>query len=118
MNFKNQNMFENQVLRGQMQLNQNPVMRRTVSELKAMSMDPSRRNQVLSTLSRFQTQMNVNDYNEILNNVKSLDNNIYGTNNTLGDKSTTLQSKKQITERDYQSAVSSLKRLEREMRYR
>lgn len=102
MDLKNQNMFRNE----QMKFNQNPVLTNTVANLKAMSLDPNQKNQALSTLARFQSQMNPSDYNEILTNIKST--------KTLDSKQPLSQ--KAITEQDYRSAVNQLHQLEREMR--
>lgn len=113
MDFKNQNTFGNQVFQNQVKFNQNPVLASTVTNLKAMSTDPNQKNQVLSTLARFQGQINTNDYNEILANVKSVD-----RNHILGEEKKELGKKKEITESDYQATVSSLRNLEYEMRKR
>ncbi len=102
MDLKNQNMFKN----GQMHFNQNPVLTNTVTNLKAMSLDPNQRNQALSTLARFQNQMNPNDYNEILANIKST--------KPLDNRQPLKENN--ITEQDYKKTVDQLKRLEREMR--
>ena len=110
MDMKNQNMFGNRVFNEQVRMNQNPVLSNTVSNLKAMSVDPNQRNQVLSTLARFQGQMNPNDYNEIMANVKSV-----SGRRSLGEKKELGQSKG-ISESSYQNSVNSLKNLGREMR--
>lgn len=109
MDFKNQNMFQNQNFYGKTQMN-NPLLSKTVSDLKAMSMDPNKKNEVLSTLSRFQGQMNATDYNEILANVKS-----QNGKRILGEKEE-LKNKKEITDQNFQKTVMNLKNLEREMR--
>lgn len=112
MNFKKQNMFSNSMFfKNQMQ-GQMPGLKNTVSDLKAMSMDPMKGTQVLSTLARFQGQMSSQDYNEILANVKS------NKKVLLSERSKELKTEKTITEQSHQSNVANLKRLEREMRYR
>ncbi|MCI8446358.1 MAG: hypothetical protein HFH31_02560 [Bacilli bacterium] len=113
MDFKNQNMFGNRGFNEQVRLNQNPVLHNTVANLKAMSTDPTKKNQVLSTLGRFSNQMNPNDYNEILANVKSVDG-----KKPLGAENKDFSESKGITDQSYQQNVSNLKSLEREMRYR
>lgn len=114
MKFLKQNRFKNLVPCKQMKMERNPIVRRAISDLKAMSLNPHLKNQVLSTLNRFQNQMSQQDYNEILRNVKSFSNrNItenHGLNNHLG----TLQ----FTEEQYQNVVFNLRRLERETRFR
>ncbi|MCI8545281.1 MAG: hypothetical protein HFH09_03515 [Bacilli bacterium] len=112
MNFKNKDMFGNQVFRKQVNLNQNPSLQNSVSNLKAMSVDPTKKNEVLSSLNRFQKQMSSNDYNEILSNVKSLK-----SEKVIGENSP-LESKKEINEQDYQRTISDLKRLEHEVRFK
>ncbi|MCI9233149.1 MAG: hypothetical protein HFH08_00960 [Bacilli bacterium] len=112
MDLKNQNMFGNQVFQKQVNFNQNPSLSRTVSELKAMSVDPTKKNQVLSSLNRFQGQMSQRDYNEILSNVKSIN-----ESKTL-DNNHALENRKTISEQDYQRTVDDLKRLEHEVRYK
>lgn len=74
----------------------------TVSTLKGWSMDPTKKNQVLSTLARIQGQIDVTDYNEILANVKSVkEKNSCDQNNA-----------------NHQKAISSFRELEREKRFR
>ena len=113
MDIKNQNIFRNQLFQKQMGLKQNSVPLNITSNLKAMSMDPTKKNEVLSTLTRFQNQISTKDYNEILANVKSMNG-----QKTLETKEETLETKQEITTKDYQHTVSDLKRLEREMRFR
>ena len=107
MDFNNKNIFGNQVFQKQINFNQNSSLQNSVSNLKAMSIDPTKKNEVLSTLNRFQGQMNPNDYNEILSNVKS-----------LKSENSPLESKKEIGEQDYQRTVSDLKQLEHEVRFK
>lgn len=113
MDFKKQNMFGNRVFNEQVRLNQNPVLNNTVANLKAMSTDPMKKNQVLSTLSRFSNQMNPNDYNEILANVKSVEG-----KRSLGTENKALDESKEISEQSYQRNVENIRNLERETRYR
>ncbi len=112
MDFNNKNIFGNQVFQKQINFNQNSSLQNSVSNLKAMSIDPTKKNEVLSTLNRFQGQMNPNDYNEILSNVKSLK-----SEKLIGENSP-LESKKEIGEQDYQRTVSDLKQLEHEVRFK
>ncbi len=112
MNFKNKDMFGNQVFQQQVNFNQNSSLQNSVANLKAMSIDPTKKNEVLSSLSRFQGQMNPNDYNEILSNVKSVN------NNNFFEETRSLEPKKEISEQDYQRTVSDLKRLEHEVRFK
>lgn len=111
MDFNNKNMFGNQAFKEQIRFQKNPVLTNTVANLKAMSTDASKRNQVLSTLARFQGQMNPADYNEILANVKSVEH-----SRILDGNKPELDSKREISEQDYQATVSSLRNLEYEMR--
>lgn len=112
MDFNNKNMFGNQIFQKQVNFNQNPSLQNSVSNLKAMSIDPTKKNEVLSTLNRFQGQMDPNDYNEILSNVKSL------KSDELNGEEKSLESKKGISDQDYQRTVSDLKRLEHEVRFK
>lgn len=105
-------MFGNQIFQKQVNFNQNPSLQNSVSNLKAMSIDPTKKNEVLSTLNRFQGQMDPNDYNEILSNVKSL------KSDELNGEEKSLESKKGISDQDYQRTVSDLKRLEHEVRFK
>lgn len=112
MDFQNKNIFMNQ--RNSQEIpKQNRVLQDTIFELKAMSTDPNRKNQVLSTLARFQGQMDAHDYNEILGNVKSL-----GDKRPLSEEKRELGQNKNIADQNYQKAVSKLRQLEHEMRYR
>lgn len=111
MDLKNQNLFKNKVFQNQVNFNQNSFLSNTVSNLKAMSVDPTKKNQVLSSLTRFQGQIQERDYNEILANVKSVNGNSLEHNQPLG-------SDKTINEQDYQRTVAELKRLEHEVRYK
>ncbi len=111
MDFKNQNVFGNQVFQKQVNCSQNPILKNTVSNLKAMSIDPTKKNQVLSSLNRFQGQMSPRDYNEILSNVKGMN----GKESL--DHYQPLESQKTIDEHDYQATVVELKRLAHEARF-
>lgn len=112
MNLENKDIFRNQVFQKQVNFNQNSSLQNSISNLKAMSVDPTKKNEVLSTLNRFQGQINPNDYNEILANVKSVKNDEF-----IGEDRP-LESKKEISEQDYQRTVSDLKRLEHEVRFK
>lgn len=117
MELKNQNIFKNQVFRNQVNFNQNFTLSNTVANLKAMSVDPTKKNQVLSSLTRFQSQMNPRDYDEILANVKSVNGvNPLGHNQSL-EHTQSLENSKAINEQDYQRTVAELKRLEHETRF-
>lgn len=112
MDFKKQYMYSKSVFFKNQKQGQMRVLKNTISDLKAMSMDPMKKTQVLSTLVRFQGQMSSQDYNEILANVKS------HKNVLLDSKPKEWKEEKKITEQSHQSNVTNLKRLEREMRYR
>lgn len=87
---------------GRKTLDQGQMISNTVSTLKGWSMDPQKKNLVLSSLARMQGQINVIDYNEILANVKSI-------------KGKCSYSEKAL---NHQKAISSFKTLEHEKRFR
>lgn len=87
---------------GRKTLDQRRMISNTVSTLKGWSMDPQKKNQVLSSLARMQGQIDITDYNEILANVKNIKEKVSYDENTL----------------NHQKAISSFKALEHEKRFR